>query len=238
MRSRWLRRVCAELAAEAAAAESPSEEQPSAEPAAEEPLRRSSPRMRTSREDEEEPAPRVKPAVPGAHLEVDIVPEGVDPLGRESGRSLRDRGPRAARQRRRTEEALPEPISTAAIDLAAGARYRATGKRKTAIARVILRPGSGFYPINGRPSTRTSRARPSSAIFASRWRPSATRSAWTSSHGCTAVASPRRPARCATDLARAARGRPEPARRAQAPRLPDARLARQGAQEGRSEEGA
>ena len=38
-------------------------------------------------------------------------------------------------------------------------------------------------------------------------------------------------------LARAARGRPEPARRAQAPRLPDARRARQGAQEGRPQEG-
>ena len=36
---------------------------------------------------------------------------------------------------------------------------------------------------------------------------------------------------------RAARGRPEPARRAQAPRLPDARRARQGAQEGRPQEG-
>ncbi|MGA2164859.1 MAG: 30S ribosomal protein S9 [Solirubrobacteraceae bacterium] len=48
------------------------------------------------------------------------------------------------------EEPLPQPISTAAIDLAAGARYRATGKRKTAIARVILRPGSGAYLVNGR----------------------------------------------------------------------------------------
>ncbi|HUB75852.1 MAG TPA: 30S ribosomal protein S9 [Solirubrobacteraceae bacterium] len=36
------------------------------------------------------------------------------------------------------------------MDLAAGARYRATGKRKTAIARVTLRPGSGSYTINGR----------------------------------------------------------------------------------------
>ena len=36
-------------------------------------------------EDEEEAAPREKPAVPGAHLEVDIVPEGVDPLGRSEG---------------------------------------------------------------------------------------------------------------------------------------------------------
>ncbi len=33
-------------------------------------------------EAEEESAPREKPAVPGAHLEVDIVPEGADPLGR------------------------------------------------------------------------------------------------------------------------------------------------------------
>ncbi|MGA9875003.1 MAG: 30S ribosomal protein S9 [Solirubrobacteraceae bacterium] len=34
--------------------------------------------------------------------------------------------------------------------MAAGARYNATGKRKTAIARVILRPGSGTYLVNGR----------------------------------------------------------------------------------------
>jgi small subunit ribosomal protein S9 len=48
------------------------------------------------------------------------------------------------------EEVLTEPIASAAIDLAAGARYRATGKRKTAIARVTLRPGSGSYVVNGR----------------------------------------------------------------------------------------
>ncbi|HXQ00682.1 MAG TPA: 30S ribosomal protein S9 [Solirubrobacteraceae bacterium] len=36
------------------------------------------------------------------------------------------------------------------MDLAAGARYNATGKRKTAIARVILRPGTGAYLVNGR----------------------------------------------------------------------------------------
>ncbi|HEU4976023.1 MAG TPA: 30S ribosomal protein S9 [Baekduia sp.] len=36
------------------------------------------------------------------------------------------------------------------MQLAADARYRATGKRKTAIARVILKPGTGAYTINGR----------------------------------------------------------------------------------------
>ncbi len=104
-------------------------------------------------EDEEEPAPRVKPAVPGAHLEVDIVPEGVDPLGRdlvEDPYAIEEEAPEAQAEAEEEDQALPEPISTAAIDLAAGARYRATGKRKTAIARVILRPGSGTYQINGR----------------------------------------------------------------------------------------
>jgi small subunit ribosomal protein S9 len=104
---------------------------------------------------EEESAPRVKPSVPGAHLEVDIVPEGVDPLGR--GEAYED--PYAVdddddEQREKSpeeeEEELTEPISTATIDLASGARYRATGKRKTAIARVTLRPGSGTYLVNGR----------------------------------------------------------------------------------------
>ncbi|HXO10412.1 MAG TPA: 30S ribosomal protein S9 [Solirubrobacteraceae bacterium] len=36
------------------------------------------------------------------------------------------------------------------MDLAAGARYTATGKRKTAVARVILKPGTGTYSINGK----------------------------------------------------------------------------------------
>jgi small subunit ribosomal protein S9 len=106
-------------------------------------------------EEAQEPAPRVKPSVPGAHLEVDIVPEGVDPLGRGE-----DADPYAIEEEEVApaeepspeghEEILEEPIATAAIDLAAGARYRATGKRKTAIARVTLRPGAGTYLVNGR----------------------------------------------------------------------------------------
>ena len=103
-----------------------------------------------------EPAPREKPAVPGAHLEVDIVPEGVDPLNR-GGESYED--PYAVEDEieqpqqdaeAEQEEPTAQPISTAAIDLASGARYRATGKRKTAIARVTLRPGTGSYLVNGR----------------------------------------------------------------------------------------
>jgi small subunit ribosomal protein S9 len=110
-------------------------------------------------EDEEDAAPRVKPAVPGAHLEVDIVPEGVDPLGRSEARSAEYEDPyaiegeeseRGEDEQEDHEEVLTQPIATAAIDLASGARYRATGKRKTAVARVTLRPGSGTYLVNGR----------------------------------------------------------------------------------------
>jgi small subunit ribosomal protein S9 len=104
---------------------------------------------------EEDLAPRVKPAVPGAHLEVDIVPEGVDPLGRseayEDPYAIEGEEPeRGDDEQEDHEEVLTQPIATAAIDLASGARYRATGKRKTAVARVTLRPGSGTYLVNGR----------------------------------------------------------------------------------------
>lgn len=103
-------------------------------------------------EEEEEPAPRVKPAVPGAHLEVDIVPEGVDPLAPEQPVDpyAIEEYEEPALEEEAEEEELSHPISTAAIDLAAGARYKATGKRKTAIARVILKPGTGAYLVNGR----------------------------------------------------------------------------------------
>jgi small subunit ribosomal protein S9 len=44
------------------------------------------------------------------------------------------------------------PLPTRTLDqLAADARYSATGKRKTAVARVIIRPGSGQFDLNGRP---------------------------------------------------------------------------------------
>jgi small subunit ribosomal protein S9 len=94
-------------------------------------------------EDEDE-TPRVKPEIPGADLEVDIVEEGADPLSREDGDALEEATPGES------EEIADEPIAAVTIDLAAGARYRATGKRKTAIARVTLLPGTGQYTINGR----------------------------------------------------------------------------------------
>jgi small subunit ribosomal protein S9 len=97
-------------------------------------------------EDDDTPAtPRVKPAIPGADLEVDIVREGEDALRSEYDEDGEDDGTSAD-----DAEDFSQPIADAAIDLAADARYRATGKRKTAVARVTLRPGTGAYEINGR----------------------------------------------------------------------------------------
>jgi small subunit ribosomal protein S9 len=92
-------------------------------------------------EDDEPAAPREKPEIPGMDLEPDIVLDGEE----------RDEDDEDGARSEDDEDELPQPIADASIDLAAGARYRATGKRKTAVARVILKPGTGEYLINGKP---------------------------------------------------------------------------------------
>jgi len=96
-------------------------------------------------EDEAVEAPRVKPEIPGMDLEPDIILEGED-----RGEGYEDDDAEASGDES-DEDELPQPIADASIDLASGARYRATGKRKTAVARVILKPGTGEYVINGKP---------------------------------------------------------------------------------------
>jgi small subunit ribosomal protein S9 len=135
--------------AEEPAADTPEAEASTPQPAAEEPAAAApdEPELEEDLEDdEEELAPRVKPAIPGADLEVDIVAVGADPLAREEMDEYELAEALAAEEDRQDEQ----PVA-AVIDLASGARYRATGKRKTAVARVILKPGSGTYLVNGKP---------------------------------------------------------------------------------------
>jgi small subunit ribosomal protein S9 len=95
--------------------------------------------------------PRVKPEIPGADLIPDIVPEGVDLLSLDAeARAAAEAEAEEARGEDGDRDEDAKPIADAAIDLAAGARYRATGKRKTAVARVILKPGTGVYLVNGK----------------------------------------------------------------------------------------
>lgn len=96
---------------------------------------------------DEDAVPRVKPEIPGADLVPDIVLEGADPLDGEiqydeDGEPIPPSGD--------SEDIFSQPIADTAISLAADARYHATGKRKTAVARVILKPGTGVYTVNGR----------------------------------------------------------------------------------------
>jgi small subunit ribosomal protein S9 len=121
----------------------PEQPEPAAAPEQPEPVAQAEPEDEL---EEVEQAPRVKPEIPGADLEVDIVREDDYRESRWSEEGEEEL-PEEAEE---AEEAEPQPIADAAIDLAAGARYTATGKRKTAVARVILKPGTGAYIINGR----------------------------------------------------------------------------------------
>ncbi|WP_414642235.1 30S ribosomal protein S9 [Baekduia sp.] len=134
----------AEAPDEATAAEA--EEAPAEESA---PVAEAAEQVEEELEDEEPAAPRVKPAIPGADLEVDIVVDGDDRGGRVWSEDEDPDGeePEASGDE---EDVVDEQPITAQIQLADDARYRATGKRKTAIARVILKPGTGAYTINGR----------------------------------------------------------------------------------------
>lgn len=148
----------AEVPAEQPAAEQPEQapaapEAPvaAAEPAAPEaPVEQPAAAAEEAGEEEIEERPRVKPEIPGADLVPDIVPEGGSALAGEdeyADRYATDEGAPAAEGE---EEAVATPIADAAISLATGARYTATGKRKTAVARVILKPGTGEYRVNGK----------------------------------------------------------------------------------------
>jgi small subunit ribosomal protein S9 len=91
--------------------------------------------------------------IPGAHLEPDLVLEEQRTEGGEYdeyGEYVEAEGGGAEEGEPGEEGAEPAPVAHTPLELAADARYNATGKRKSAIARVILKPGEGTYTVNGR----------------------------------------------------------------------------------------
>ncbi len=120
---------------EAPAAEEPEAVEEAAAPAAEEVAEK----------------PKAKDQAPGADLE----PIALEPE-RELSAEERARLEAEEEERARLEaeaEAGDEPVARSGpqVELAPDARIQATGKRKSSIARVILRPGSGNCQVNGRP---------------------------------------------------------------------------------------
>jgi small subunit ribosomal protein S9 len=115
-------------------------------------------------EESEEPRAAAEPqakekkadVIPGADLEPIAVEEEERPLSAEEQARLEaEEEERARREAELTGEAGVEdedrPAPRAPAKLEGDARYLATGKRKSAIARVTLLPGSGEIVINKRP---------------------------------------------------------------------------------------
>jgi small subunit ribosomal protein S9 len=103
----------------------------------------------------EEPEAKEKKAdvIPGADLEPIAVEEEERPLSaEEQARREAEEEERARREAELAGEAGEEerPAPRAPAKLEGDARYLATGKRKSAIARVTLLPGSGEIVINRR----------------------------------------------------------------------------------------
>jgi small subunit ribosomal protein S9 len=145
-----------------AAEEQPAEESPAAEePADEQPDAGSDPEVSEASVPDEsegsdptspsEPRPKAKDQAPGADLE----PIALEPE-RELDAEERARLEAEEEERARLEaeaEAGDEPLTRSGpqVEIAADSTIQATGKRKTSIARVIVRSGTGDVTVNGRP---------------------------------------------------------------------------------------
>jgi small subunit ribosomal protein S9 len=102
----------------------------------------------------EEPPAKEKKAdlIPGADLEPIAVEEEERPLSAEERARLEaEKEERARREAEVTEDEEDRPAPRAPAKLEGDARYLATGKRKSAIARVTLLPGNGEIVVNKRP---------------------------------------------------------------------------------------
>jgi small subunit ribosomal protein S9 len=131
------------------APEADAEDQAPAEESAESPVAEQD----EAEELEEAPAEKKKDVIPGADLEPIAVEADARPLSaEEQARKEAEEEEKARREAALTGDAdEEEAASRAPAKIEGDARYLATGKRKNAIARVTLLPGSGKIEINGRP---------------------------------------------------------------------------------------
>lgn len=145
----------ADAAAEGPVAEEPVIESASEEVEAEEPVAEANEPEEPKAEKPEKPKAAEKKAdvIPGADLEpIAVEPKEPQLSAEERARLEAEEEERARREAELTGEAEePAAASRAPAKMESGARYLATGKRKTAIARVTLLPGDGKVEINKRP---------------------------------------------------------------------------------------
>jgi small subunit ribosomal protein S9 len=127
--------------AAAPVAEAPAEETPAAEEAPAPEPQREAPKKEEK-----------KDVIPGANLE----PLAIEPQGPALSAEEKARLEAEEEEKRTREAALAAAETDSAVadrapaKMAKDSRFLATGKRKNAIARVILLPGDGKFTINGR----------------------------------------------------------------------------------------
>jgi small subunit ribosomal protein S9 len=124
-------------AGEPAADEAPETEpaEPAAEPAAEAPAER----------------PKAKDQPPGAELEPIALEPERELSAEERARLEAEEEERARLEAERDAGDAPVARSGPQVEIPTGQQVKATGKRKSSIARVILRSGSGSIEVNDRP---------------------------------------------------------------------------------------
>ena len=94
--------------------------------------------------------PKAKDAAPGADLEPIALEPERELSAEERARAEAEAEERAAAEANDDDGAADEPLARTAVKLDPDTRIQATGKRKSAIARVVIRPGSGAFEINSR----------------------------------------------------------------------------------------
>jgi small subunit ribosomal protein S9 len=133
---------------EGSEADQPAAPEPEDQPAAE--AEQPEPEPEPEAEQGPEGEARAKDQPPGAELE----PIAIEPE-RELSAEERARLEAEAEERARREaeaDTGDEPVARSGpqVEIPAGEQIQATGKRKSSIARVILRPGDGSFEVNSR----------------------------------------------------------------------------------------
>ncbi len=144
-------------AEEAPGADEPAEDAPAADPAPAEEVPAEAPEAAEPAAEEAEakepakaPEPKKKDVAPGADLEPLLIEDERELSAEERARLEAEQEEAAAAAAAETDVVADEPAlrEGAKLNMAADARIQATGKRKTAIARVVVTKGKGEVLVN------------------------------------------------------------------------------------------
>jgi small subunit ribosomal protein S9 len=125
------------------------EEQVEDEAAAEEAAPSSTPETPAAESTE---APKAKDQPPGAELDPIAIEPERELSAEERAKAEAEAEERARLEAEAADDEAEEPLARSgpAVQLDTDARIQATGKRKSSVARVVLRPGDGAFEVNAR----------------------------------------------------------------------------------------